>query len=360
MGLIDFIFGKRVNTYDSEADFFEFCPRCDANLTLQKGYHNDLPYWNCRGCGEMLINPSVETENDIAWICERCEAMLNEQSGFTENYGIWECTECGFGNKIGKHELYSSEEEYQASLKNPYKGMSDEDLVALMSYEEIGFINDREDIMLVKDEYDKVYIKKILSTYNESVYYYLIVHSVAHMPRLYEAYKGDKYLVIIEEYIEGFTISELLKKEVIKPSMAVRIARDLCVILNELHNLKKPIIHRDIKPSNVMLNEAGEVILLDVNVAKWYDADEKEDTRLLGTMYYAAPEQFGYGMSASSEKTDIYAVGVLLNVMLTGKIPKEEPVKGELWSVVERCICLEAKNRYTASELIEVLNGYLR
>ena len=107
--------------------------------------------------------------------------------------------------------------------------------------------------------------------------------------------------------------------------------------------------------------EIIEEIYEEINsIASNISGLKKEDTRLLGTMYYAAPEQFGYGMSASSEKTDIYAVGVLLNVMLTGKIPKEEPVKGELWSVVERCICLEAKNRYTASELIEVLNGYLR
>ena len=124
--------------------------------------------------------------------------------------------------------------------------------------------------------------------------------------------------------------------------------------------MKCPIIHRDIKPSNVMINESGEVFLLDVNVAKWVSTEAKEDTRLLGTLYYAAPEQFGYGFSASTEKTDIYAIGVLLNVMITGKLPKEEQAPAALWKVIEKCICLEADERYSDDELLAVLNDYLR
>lgn len=56
----------------------------------------------------------------------------------------------------------------------------------------------------------------------------------------------------------------------------------------------------------------------------------RKDTRLLGTLYFAAPEQFGYGFSASTIKADIYAVGILLNMMLTGKLPKEEKEVGEM------------------------------
>lgn len=129
--------------------------------------------------------------------------------------------------------------------------------------------------------------------------------------------------------------------------------------VKETDTLECPIIHRDIKPSNVMLTKSGEVVLLDMNVAKWYDSEEKEDTRLLGTKDYAAPEQAGYGMKASSDKTDIYAVGILLNVMLTGKLPKEKPAQGKLWDIIERCISLDADTRYSADELIERLDNYL-
>ena len=84
-----------------------------------------------------------------------------------------------------------------------------------------------------------------------------------------------------------------------------------------------------------MVNSDLEVFLLDVNVAKWYKPEEKEDTRLLGTLYYAAPEQFGYGFSSSSEKTDIYAIGILMNIMITGKLPKEEKAAGDITSAVK-------------------------
>lgn len=357
MSIFDVLFKKRRISQVNRGN--EFCPRCDANLTLQKGYSNDTPYWICKGCGEMLINPRVETDTEIVWICDQCEAMLNEQSGFSDDFDKWICTECGFVNKIDESVLYSSDEEYQLAKTNPYLGMSDGDLISLMSYEEIGNINDREDISLVSDS-EKLYVKKILSTFNESIYEHLISHPIANMPQIYEKYRGDRHLVIIEEYIEGCTLSQLLLEDNLSEFNALSIAKDLCMILNELHSQETPIIHRDIKPSNIMISKEGKVVLLDVNAAKWYDPEEIEDTTLLGTMYYAAPEQVGYGMKASSAKTDIYAVGVLLNRMITGKLPKEEPVRGELWTVIEKCISLDAKQRYTASELVDVLDKHLR
>lgn len=101
----------------------EFCPRCQANLTLQKGYHNDLPYWICKGCGEMLINPEVYAPSDISWICDGCGTMLNTQPGFNEDCDEWKCTECGFVNRIDVSELYLSEDEFRAELRNPYRGL---------------------------------------------------------------------------------------------------------------------------------------------------------------------------------------------------------------------------------------------
>ena len=136
---------------------------------------------------------------------------------------------------------------------------------------------------------------------------------------------------------------------------AIVIAIRLCFILSELHNMEKPIIHRDIKPTNIIVSNDGEVFLLDTNIAKWYKPDEIEDTKMFATQYYAAPEQFGYGYSASSTKTDIYAVGVILNEMITGNIPKKEKASGPIWQVIEKCISYEPENRYTADELITEL-----
>lgn len=335
---------------------YEFCPKCDANLTLQKGYSNDLPFWNCRGCGEMLINPAVDAEDDIAWICDGCGAMLNVQEGFAEHGGEWKCEECGFINKIDPSEMYLSEDEYQTSLKDPYKGMSDEAVLALSVYEDIRSFHGREEVSLVKNQEDDVlYVRKILKEYDSSIYRFLLENPINHMPQLIGVYEGDNNLIIIEEYIEGKTLEEILQTKPLDEPLAIKITKDICRILTTLHNLEHPIIHRDIKPSNIIISSDGEVYLLDMNVAKWYK-DEPEDTKLLGTLYYAAPEQLGYGFSASSEKSDMYAVGMLLNVMLTGKMPKEEKAQGAVWSIVEKCISMEPEKRYTAIELIEALD----
>ncbi|MCR4922891.1 MAG: protein kinase [Lachnospiraceae bacterium] len=336
----------------------EYCPRCDGILFFQKGYSNDLPYWICKGCGEMLINPELETEDDIAWICDQCSAMLNIQEGFTVTEGEWTCRECGFVNRIGEGELYASEDEFMADQRNPYKGLSDEDLLALSLYEEVRYIEGRSDVILVKNrESGKFFIKKLIITYNRSIYDHLKDNPVEHMPVIYEIYEGRNCLIVIEEFVEGRTVADILDEGVIAKGEAVRIAIKVCRILEALHKQERPIIHRDIKPSNIMVTEDNEVYLLDMNVAKWYDPDKSDDTRYMGTRFYAAPEQVGYGLSASSEKSDIYALGILLNVMITGKFPKEERAGGRIFDIIEGCIKLDAGERFDTGELIDELEG---
>lgn len=356
MGFLGSLFEK-IKYRNSES--YEFCPRCSANLTLQKGYSNELPFWNCLGCGEMLINPEIDTEDNITWICDGCGQMLNIQEGFTNDCGEWRCTECGFTNQINASEVYLSEDEFQATLSNPYKGLSDDAVLELSEYEDVKEINGRSDVVLVRQVSDgSLCVKKILREYDLSVYLYLKDNPVHHMPRLLGVYEGDNNLVIIEEYISGKTLLEVLEKGRLKEECAIGVAKEICKILLELHDTDKSIIHRDIKPSNIIVTDDNEIYLLDINVAKWYKPEEKEDTKLFGTLYYAAPEQFGYGFSASSEKSDVYSLGILLNVMLTGKMPKEEKAKGSIWNVIEKCIDMEPTNRYTTKELLKTLEEY--
>ena len=351
---------SKASAPDPDYDYeYEYCPNCYANLALQKGYRNDFPYWICKGCGELLINPEVDAKNNIAWICDNCGSMLNVQDGFHELCEEWKCSVCGFTNKIDKSKLYVSEDEYQASLRDPYKGLSNEDALSLSLYQDIRFLSDRRDIILVKHrESGALFIKKFLTAYNKSIYEYLMDRPVSHMPEVRALYEGSNCLILIEEYIEGRTVEELLDDGPLSEGESIRIAKGVCRVLKELHSLPVPIIHRDVKPSNVMITREGDVFLLDMNVAKWYDPEKTDDTRYLGTQYYAAPEQAGYGFSASSAKSDIYAAGILLNVMLTGKFPKEQKAEGRLWGIIERCISLEAKDRFTAEELLEKLNEF--
>ena len=361
MNFLDLVIKKLHISDDQKSDFthnnYEFCPRCDANLTLQKGYNNDLPYWVCKGCGEMLINPAIDS--DTAWICDKCGCMLNIQDDFNEDVDEWKCLECGFINYIDDANLYLSEEEYQADMNNLYKGLSDEDIICLMKYQEIDNISGRQDMSIVLDESGNKYVKKHLKTYDKTVYEYLVKHPISNMPLIKEIYESDNCLIVIEEFVQRVTLEQLLVAKNFETNEAISIALKLCHIVKELHELSPSIIHRDIKPSNIMISEDNEVVLLDVNAAKWMDENESQDTKLLGSMYYAAPEQFGYGFSASSTRTDIYALGVLLNVLVTGKLPKKEKAQGAIWSIIERCIKLNPDERYSDEELIEALNSLL-
>ncbi len=341
----------------NDCEQYEFCPRCDANLTLQKGYSNTLPYWVCKGCGEMLINPAIDAPDDIAWICDKCGAMLNIQQGFEDNGGIWQCTECGFTNHISEKELYDTEEAYIADLGNPYRGLSDEDVLYLTSFIENDNVDGRSDIIKVIDSTGKKYIKKYLTIYDISIYEYLKENPVEHMPRIIYLAKGSNCLIVLEEYIEGTSLNDLISEEKINEADAVAITVKLCKILDTLHSLPDPIIHRDVKPSNVIVDQNGEVFLLDMNAAKWYEPDKFSDSDCFGTKFYASPEQLGYGLKASSAKSDIYAIGVLLNVMLTGDFPQKKTASEPYRTIIRRCISLESDKRYTATELINALNS---
>ena len=341
--------------FDSE---FEYCPRCDANLNLQKGYDHDLPYWVCSGCGEMLINPALDIDSDIIWFCDECNAILNIQTGFSEECDEWKCSECGYINRIDISELYHSDDEYRTEMLNPYKGLSDEDILELSMYRDEECIDDRNDIIIVRHrETGRRYIKKFLTTYEKSVYLYIMEHPIAHMPQIAALYEGSNCLIVIESLIDGTTVADMMKSGPLSEEKAVYIAKGVCRVLKSLHSQPTPIVHRDIKTSNIIVTPENEVYLLDMNVAKWYDPDQNDDTRYLGTPYYAAPEQVGYGLSASSAKADIYAAGILLNVMLTGSFPKEKRAGGRLWNIIERCISLDPKDRYDAGELLEELES---
>ena len=336
----------------------EYCPRCNATLNLQKGYSSMLPNWICRGCGEMLINPSLDTESDIIWVCDGCGATLNIQEGFNEEKDVFICNKCGYSNKITPEEVYLSEDEFQMSLKDPLKGLRNEALLELMEYEEIRSIDGREDVILVKDSNSgKLYVKKYLRFYDADVINYLKENPIEHMPKIQMIFEATNNLIVIEEYIAGSTVESILKNGPLDAGRAVEIICSLCDTLSELHGLDQPIIHRDLKPSNIMITPDNEVYLLDINAAKRYDFTEKEDTVLIGTKYYAAPEQYGFGFTASSLKTDIYALGVIFNRMITGKIPKECRASEPYWTIIEKCISLEPDSRYSAQELKNVLQN---
>ena len=115
----------------------------------------------------------------------------------------------------------------------------------------------------------------------------------------------------------------------------------LCRALWVLHSMGA--VHRDVKPENVILRGA-DAVLIDFDAARLHKPEQEADTQILGTVGFAAPEQ--YGLSQSDQRTDIYSLGILMNVMLTGEHPSRALAKGHLGQVVERCTQVNPKKRY--------------
>lgn len=178
-------------------------------------------------------------------------------------------------------------------------------------YNTIATINSAHKIYLVQHrESGKIYIRKILDIYNPDIYKYLLEHPITGVPRLYNLYEENGCLILIEEFISGISLQELMDARTLTVDLIVRFMAELCGILEKLHVLSPPIIHRDIKPSNIIITPCSHVVLIDFNAAKYLTETSDHDTALLGTKGYAAPEQYGFG--SSTPRTDIYALGILL------------------------------------------------
>ena len=219
----------------------------------------------------------------------------------------------------------------------------------LSAYQEIAPLCEKGHVMLVKNAEDgQLYVKKTLKSYSPEVYQQLKTAPVENTPVIYGIYGENtaaEILVVIEEYLPGSTLEEMLaEKGVFSETDTINIIIQLCKILMDLHGRKPAVIHRDIKPSNIMLSADGCVKLLDFNAAKVKNAARNHDTVLLGTAGFAAPEQ--YGFSASSPQTDIYAVGVLMNILLTKNLPTDQLVSGKLRRIILQCLQMNPRDRY--------------
>ena len=172
-----------------------------------------------------------------------------------------------------------------------------------------------------------------------------------HLPQIMEAAEQDGQTAVLEEYVQGDTLAELLMGARLTEREARQVTMQLCQALHVLHSMGA--VHRDVKPENVILR-GSDAVLIDFDAARIYKDESESDTQVLGTTGFAAPEQ--YGIFQSDERADIFSLGVLLNIMLTGKHPSREMAAGKMGRIVRKCTMTAPEQRYqSARALMEVL-----
>ena len=230
-------------------------------------------------------------------------------------------------------------------------------------YDEIRVLEDGKSV--VRDvPTGKLYFKKTLDVYNEHVYTYLRDHKNRNVAGVQAFWKEGENLVVIEELIQGRTLDEVLRESEtarnreseaagvsgteagstdssngLSFSERIDYLAQICDGLHFLHSADPPIIHRDIKASNIMVTDDGIVKIIDYDAAKIYIAGQDKDTMMIGTQGLAAPEQ--YGFAQSNVRTDLYALGKLIERMLPGNVDAAR--------IAEKATEMDPKKRYTSA-----------
>jgi len=129
---------------------------------------------------------------------------------------------------------------------------------------------------------------------------------------------GDLHYIVME-YVQGKTLKQYIQEFApISPARSVHIMKQLTSAIANAH--ENHIIHRDIKPQNILMDAEGNVKITDFGIAMTLSATSFTQTNsVLGTVHYLSPEQARGG--TATNKSDIYALGIVLYELLTGELP---------------------------------------
>ena len=162
----------------------------------------------------------------------------------------------------------------------------------------IDCISDKDEskVYIVKDKNAGIQLVMREILYSESTYnLYSKLRDIKnpYLPIVYDIQTDKDKLYIIEEYAEGVTLSKMISGgHIFSDAETKNIALMLCDVLSVLHN--QNIVHRDIKPSNIIYTSGNKIKLIDFGAARIYDNNQNNDTKYLGTVGYAPPEQYGF------------------------------------------------------------------
>ncbi len=179
-----------------------------------------------------------------------------------------------------------------------------------------------------------------------------------NLPKIEEIIVSGDKVFLYEEYIHGKTLSEIIyASDSMTGEEILRLSQNILAALAALH--KEGLIHRDIKPSNIMLTNDQTVKLIDFDAVRRISGDKENDTIQLGTVGFAAPEQFGF--AESDARSDIYSLGVVMNICSTRDYPKNRLTEDPLiQSIVIQATKMDPKDRYQqVSEMEAAVDAHL-
>ena len=210
----------------------------------------------------------------------------------------------------------------------------------------VSVLSKKENKEILRLRHRKLRKDIILRNYAYRVPAYAFLRGYEHedIPLVYDVFDADDGQVVLEEYIDGVTVDEILKTGKYKYRGAKTVVYQVCSALSFLHD--NGFVHRDIKPGNIIVTKSGVCKLIDFDVARTVDEHKTADTNVLGTVGYAPPEQ--YGITQSDGRSDVYALGVLLNVMLTGCHPSDKLAPGKAGRIVLKCTQINPEKRFSS------------
>lgn len=189
----------------------------------------------------------------------------------------------------------------------------------------------------------------VLRSYPQKIEAYdvLVKLRCKNLPEILDVISMEDGQIVLEEFISGMTVAQIMKINRYQKQGARHVIAELCHAMSVLH--ARGLVHRDIKPENVMISDSGRVVLIDYNASRRVGAGS-HDTVIMGTVGYVSPEQLG--LSQTDARTDVYAIGVMYNVMLTGLHPSMTIASGKAGRVVRKCTAVNPNERYQTADAL--------
>jgi len=227
-------------------------------------------------------------------------------------------------------------------------------------------IKEMSESVISKEEWDHT----LAAFYEEARLLQTLTHE--NLPQVVDIFEDHARHYIVMDFIDGCTLTELMAQAggAVNEKKVVAWGKQLCMVLDYLHSHNPPIIYRDLKPDNVMVEtDSNRIKLIDFGIARRFKGKKKSDTIHLGTIGYAAPEQFGKSGQESDARTDIYALGATLHHLLTGLDPATSPfnfadvrvhakVSAEVGEAVHRALKTRPDLRHqNMAEMYQALTG---